>query len=93
MVSKGEKREKTRRVPQGSIMDPLLFLLYVNDIANVSTSLLTILFADDTNLFLTGNNIDQMIEIMNRELNNVFLLLNSNKLSLNVKKRNSWYLV
>ena len=80
-------------VPQGSIMGPLLFLLYVNDIANVSTSLLPILFADDTNVFLTGNNIDQMIEIMNGELNNVFLWLNSNKLSLNVTKRNSWYLV
>ena len=73
-------------VPQGSIMGPLLFLLCVNDIANVSTSLLAILFADDTNVFLTGNNIDQMIEIMNGELNNVFLWLNSNKLSLNVKK-------
>ena len=73
-------------VPQGSIMGSLLFLLYVNDIANVSTSLLPILFADDTNVFLTGNNIDQMIEIMNGELNNAFLWLNSNKLSLNVKK-------
>ena len=71
----------------------LLFLLYVNDIANVSTSLLPILFADDTNVFLTGNNVDQMIEIMNGELNNVFLRLNFNKLSLNVKNRNSWYLV
>ena len=74
-------------------MGPLLFMLYVNDIANVSTSLLPILFADDTNVFLTRNNIDQMIEIMNGELNNVFLWLNSNKLSLNVKNRNSWYLV
>ena len=73
-------------VPQGSIMDPLLFVLYVNDIANVSTSLLPILFADDTYVFLTGNNIDQMIEIMNGELNNVFIWLNSNNLSLNVKK-------
>ena len=51
----------------------------------MSTSLLPILFADDTNVFLTGKNIDQMIEIMNGELNNVFLWLNSNKLSLNVK--------
>ena len=67
-------------------MCTLLFLLYVNDIANVPTSLLPILFADDTNVFLTGNNIDQMIEIMNGELNNVFIWLNSNKLSLNVKK-------
>ena len=64
---------------------PVTIFLYVNDIANVSTLLLPILFADDTNVFLTGNNIDQMIEIMNGELNNVFLWLNSNKLSLNVK--------
>ena len=75
-------------------MGPLLFLLYLNYIANVSTSLLAKLFANDTNVFLTGKNIDQMIEIVNGELNNVFLWLNSNKLSLNVKKpRNSWYLV
>ena len=90
---KSEYATVTRGVPQGSIMGPLLFLLYVNDIANVSTSLLPILFADDTNVFLTGNNVDQMIEIMNGELNNVFLRLNFNKLSLNVKNRNSWYLV
>ena len=37
-------------------------------------------------MFLTGKNVDQMIEIMNGELNKVFLWLNSNKLSLNVKK-------
>ena len=85
-VVQSEYATVTCGVPQGSIMGPLLFLLYVNDIANVLTSLLPILFADDTNVFLTGNNIDQMIEIMNGELDNVFLWLNSNKLSLNVKK-------
>ena len=41
--------------------------------------------ADDSNVFLTWKNIDQMIEIMNGELNNVFLWLNSSKLYLNVK--------
>ena len=58
---KSEYANVTCGVPQGSIMGPLLFVLYVNDIANVSTSLLSILFADDTNVFLTGGNIDQMI--------------------------------
>ena len=55
-------------------------MLYVNDIGNVSTLLLPTLFADDTPVFLTGENIDQMIEIMNGELNNSFIWLNSNKL-------------
>ena len=73
-------------VPQRSILGPLLFLLYVNDIANVSKLLFPILFADDTNVFLSGKNIDQMTNIMNDELDSIFLWLNSNKLSLNVKK-------
>ena len=38
-------------VPQGSILDPALFILYVNDMCNVSTTLKYILFADDTNIY------------------------------------------
>ena len=90
---KSEYANVTCGVPKGPIMGPLLFLLYVNDIANISTSLLSILFPDDTNVFLTGENIDQMIEIVNGELNKVFIWLHSNKLSLNVKNSNSSYLV
>ena len=72
--------------PQGSILGPLLFLLYVNDIANVSKLLFPILFADDNNVFLSGKNIDQMTNIMNDELDSIFIWLNYNKPSLNVKK-------
>ena len=73
-------------VPQGSILGPLLFLLYVNDIVNVSASLMPILFADDTNVFISGHNIHEMCTLLNTELQKIVLWLNSNKLSLNVSK-------
>ena len=44
-------------VPQGSISGPILFILYINDMCNVSTLLKPILFADDTNLFYSGKDI------------------------------------
>ena len=44
-------------VPHGSILGPILFILYINDMCNVSTLLKPILFADDTNLFYSGKDI------------------------------------
>ena len=65
-------------VPQGSMLGPLIFLLHINDIVNLSPPLFTILYADDSNLFLTGNNVATLIDIMNKELSKIIEWLHSN---------------
>ena len=53
--------------------------------SNLSQLLFTLLFADDTNVFTIGQDVRQLIAIMNNELTNFIECLNINKLSLNVK--------
>ena len=52
-------------VPRGSVLGPLLFILYINDICNVSKVFDCILFADDTNLFCSDNNINDLCGMLN----------------------------
>ena len=73
-------------VPQGSILGPLLFLLYINDLPNVCANTMPFLFADDTNLFISGKNSHELYEAANNDLNAISEWLQVNRLSLNVKK-------
>ena len=73
-------------MPQGSILGPLLFLIYINDLTTVSKALFTLLFADDTSLFKSGKDINVLIHDLNIELNNITNWLKANKLSLNTAK-------
>lgn len=75
-------------VPQGSVLGPLLFLLYVNDIYCSSKKLKFYLFADDTNILHGDKDLKILEKEMNVVLHNVYQWLVSNKLTINLKKTN-----
>ena len=73
-------------VPQGSILGPLLFLLFINDIVNVIPELKVKLFADDTNIFLFNKNLNLLFSEANKALDKLSTWFSVNKLSINVDK-------
>ena len=75
-------------MPQGSILGPLGFIIYVNDIPNSVPDLSLILFADDTSAFTSHKDLSTLNNIMNNGLSKLNTWFKSNKLSLNLKKTN-----
>ena len=75
-------------VPQGSVLGPLLFLIFINDLPNSISVLSFYLFADDINIYFEAENLDKLQRIVNNELKKVKQWLDVNKLSLNIDKTN-----
>ena len=73
-------------VPQGSVLDQLLFLIFINDLLAVCKKLKFYLFADDTNIYFESDKLDLLDKTMNKELRKVDKWLTTNRLALNVNK-------
>lgn len=75
-----------RGVPQGSILGPLLFLIYVNDFCSIPYTPKVIMYADDTNIFFTARSLFELENMVNMYLNQLSEWLTLNKLQLNSDK-------
>ena len=75
-------------VPQGSVLSPSFFLIYINDLCQISNIYDLVLFADDTNLFFSHFHSTTLMNLINSEMLKLFDWFKANKLSLNIPKWN-----
>lgn len=73
-------------VPQGSVLGPLLFIIYTNDLPGSLRCTTCILFADDTTIYVCGKNIKELYKLMNDDIDSLAEWFKVNKLSLNISK-------
>ncbi len=76
----------THGVPQGSILGPLLFLIYINDLCDVVELCGTSMYADDTAVFYLGSDVEEVRLCMQHDMQAISYWMYQNRLSLNVKK-------
>ena len=75
-------------VPQGSVLGPLLFLIFINDMPQISKLMNFVLFADDTTALYSSPSINDLFQTTNKEIDNLGIWFDTNKLLINVSKTN-----